>query len=101
MEDQKLDKLKSEKSSSQMQTEKRCSVAQDCVSYCVSGLMSRCRAGSVWPDQIKCKYYQKSTTRDRCMHYIETLGGHCDCAAAQKEARNETNRSDNENEADI
>ena len=96
MEDQKLDKLNLEKSSPKEQAEKRRSVGQDCISYCVSGLMSRCRAGAVWPDQRKCKYYTKSTTRDRCMHYIEALGGHCDCAAAQREARNQTNPNNDE-----
>jgi hypothetical protein len=30
------------------------------------------------------------------MHYVEDLGGHCDCPAAQREARSQTNREDNE-----
>ena len=96
MEDQKLDKLKSDDSCQILQAEKSGSVARNCISYCVSGLMSRCRAGAVWPDQMKCKYYQKSTTRDRCMHYIESLGGHCDCAAAQREARKQASRNADE-----
>ncbi|MBW2436731.1 MAG: hypothetical protein PVH74_11990 [Desulfobacterales bacterium] len=55
--------------------------------YCVSGVMSRCSAGLVWNDQKRCKYAVKSTVRDGCMYYIEAIGGHCDCAEAQRELR--------------
>jgi len=96
MEDQKLDKSSSAKSSQKAQAETCRPGASDCISFCVSGIMSRCRAGSNWLNQRNCKYYVKSTIRDRCMHYIEPLGGHCDCPAAQKEARNHTNRKDDE-----
>jgi hypothetical protein len=96
MEDQKMDKLKPEEPYNKAQTEKHRSVSQDCISYCTSGIMSRCRAGSVWPDQQKCKYYKKSTTRNKCMHYIEALGGHCDCEAAQRESRRQPNRNEDE-----
>jgi hypothetical protein len=59
----------------------------DCLNYCVGGLLSRCGAGPEWQEQKKCKYYRKSTIHHRCMHYIEALGGHCDCADAQREVR--------------
>jgi hypothetical protein len=56
--------------------------------YCVTGLMSRCSAGTIWNEQKRCKYAEKSTVRNRCMHFIEAIDGHCDCAAAQRELRN-------------
>jgi hypothetical protein len=55
--------------------------------YCVAGLMSRCSAGTVWNEQKMCKYADKSTVSNRCMHFIEAIGGHCDCAEAQRELR--------------
>jgi hypothetical protein len=55
--------------------------------YCISGFMSRCGAGPLWIEQQQCKYYVKSTVRNRCMHYIESLNGHCDSADAQRESR--------------
>ena len=62
-------------------------VRLDCANFCVAGLMSRCSAGTVWSDQKICKYAEKSTVNNRCMHFIEAIGGHCDCAAAQRELR--------------
>jgi len=59
-----------------------------CANFCVAGLMSRCSAGTVWNAQKKCKYAEKSTVRNRCMHFIEAIDGHCDCAEAQRELRN-------------
>jgi len=59
----------------------------ECANYCVAGLMSRCSAGTVWNDQNRCKFAEKSTVSDRCMHYIEAIGGHCDCEQAQRELR--------------
>jgi len=56
--------------------------------YCVAGLMSRCSAGAVWNNQKRCKYAEKSTVSNRCMHFIEAIDGHCDCAEAQRELRN-------------
>jgi hypothetical protein len=66
----------------------------DCLNYCVSGMLSRCGAGPEWQKQKKCKYYKRSTIRDRCMHYIETLGGHCDCVDAQLEVRRQKDLED-------
>ena len=56
--------------------------------YCVPGVMSRCSAGLVWNDQKKCKYAVKSTVRNRCMYFIEAIGGHCDSVEAQLVLRN-------------
>jgi hypothetical protein len=55
--------------------------------YCVPGVMSRCSAGALWEDQKRCKYARKSSVRDRCMYYVEAIGGHCDCVEAQRELR--------------
>ena len=60
-------------------------VRLDCVNYCVTGLMSRCSAGTVWNDQKRCKFAEKSTVSNRCMHFIEAIDGHCDCVEAQRE----------------
>ena len=55
--------------------------------YCVAGVMSHCTAGTVWDEQKRCKYAEKSSVSNRCMHFIEAIDGHCDCAAAQRELR--------------
>jgi len=55
------------------------------VNYCKPGMMSRCSAGSVWENQKKCKFSNKSSVRDGCMHYIASLNGHCDSVDAQRE----------------
>jgi len=55
--------------------------------YCVPGMMSRCSAGIDWENQKRCKYSKQSSNRKRCMHYIESLDGHCDCVDAQREIR--------------
>ena len=54
------------------------------VNYCIPGIMSRCSAGLIWQEQKKCKYAIKSTVSDRCMHYIESIYGHCDSVDAQR-----------------
>ena len=59
----------------------------DCINYCVTGLLSRCSAGTVWDEQNKCKFSEKSTISHRCMYYIEAIDGHCDCVEAQSEMR--------------
>jgi hypothetical protein len=71
-----------------------CPEKLDCLNYCVAGMLSRCGAGPTWQKQKKCKYYKKSTIRDRCMHYIEALNGHCDCVDAQREVRRHQNPED-------
>jgi len=57
------------------------------VNYCIPGIMSRCSAGLIWHEQKKCKFARKSTVGDRCMHYIESIYGHCDSVEAQRELR--------------
>ena len=54
------------------------------VNYCIPGTMSRCSAGLIWNEQKKCKYAIKSSFSDRCMHYIESMYGHCDSVDAQR-----------------
>ena len=54
------------------------------VNYCIPGTMSRCSAGLIWHEQKKCKYAIKSSVGDRCMHYIESIYGHCDSVDAQR-----------------
>jgi hypothetical protein len=58
------------------------------VNYCTPGIMSRCSAGLIWQDQKKCKFARKSTISDRCMHYIESIYGHCDSVEAQRDMKN-------------
>ena len=57
------------------------------VNYCIPGIMSRCSAGLIWQEQNKCKFARKSTVGDRCMHYIESIYGHCDSVEAQRELK--------------
>lgn len=56
--------------------------------YCIPGTMSRCSAGLIWQEQKRCKFAKKSTVSNRCMHYIESIDGHCDCVEAQREFSN-------------
>jgi hypothetical protein len=78
--------IPNEKNSCLIREETR-DVRRGCLNYCVSGLMSRCSAGTVWNDQKRCKYAEKSTVSNRCMHFIEAIDGHCDCVEAQRELR--------------
>ena len=68
-----------------LQVPRRRSANLKSVSYCISGIMSRCSAGPTWQKQEKCKFAKKSTIRNRCMHYIKSIDGHCDCVEAQRE----------------
>ena len=77
---------KNEKTDRLQKHRRRCANLEN-ISYCIPGIMSRCSAGSTWPKQEKCKFAKKSTTRNRCMHYITSLDGHCDCVEAQRELR--------------
>ena len=56
--------------------------------YCIPGTMSRCSAGLIWQEQKRCKYAKKSTVSERCMHYIESIDGHCDSVEAQRNFSN-------------
>jgi len=86
-------KFETEKKPDKPQHENRCSLPQDCANLCVGGVMSQCSVGNDWQMQKKCKYYRKSTAKNRCMHYIEALNGHCDCVDAQRKIRREHGRN--------
>lgn len=47
--------------------------------------MYSCGAGPSWQKQKKCKFAKKSTLRNSCMHYIDSIDGHCDCLGAHRE----------------
>ena len=85
--DNNMDKYKPDEKNSCLLRKDNCEVRLECANYCVAGLMSRCSAGRVWNDQNKCKFAEKSTVSNRCMHYVEAIGGHCDCEEAQRELR--------------
>ncbi len=55
--------------------------------YCIPGILSKCSAGELWDDQMLCKYASKSDFAHKCMYFIESLDGHCDCYDAQKDAK--------------
>ena len=54
--------------------------------YCISGILSKCSAGTSWDEQKSCKYAIKSDFASKCMYFIESIDGHCDCMDAQKDA---------------
>jgi hypothetical protein len=54
--------------------------------FCVPGILSKCGAGATWTEHRHCKFAKKSTSSDKCMHYIEAIDGHCDCLDAQKDS---------------
>jgi hypothetical protein len=55
-------------------------VQVDRLSFCKRGLMSVCTAGSV-DEQKKCRFYEKSSSSDKCMYFI--FNKYCDCLEAQ------------------
>jgi hypothetical protein len=56
------------------------------INYCITGILSKCSAGASWSEQRFCKFSIKSDYASKCMYYIESIDGHCDCLEAQKEA---------------
>jgi len=56
------------------------------VNYCIPGILSKCSARELWDEQKHCKYASKSDFAHKCMYFIESLDGHCDCYDAQKDA---------------
>jgi len=56
------------------------------VNYCITGILSKCGAGTSWAEQRVCKYAIKSDYANKCMYFIESIDGHCDCMDAQKDA---------------
>lgn len=82
-----MEKFSQEKKNKHLPIDKdRCSRLQY-PNYCIPGIMSRCSAGTLWENQKKCRFSKKSSVSDRCMHYIVSLDGHCDCVDAQREIR--------------
>jgi hypothetical protein len=59
----------------------------DKMNFCIPGVMSRCGAGKSWEEQKRCKYAKKSSVSQRCMYYIESIDGHCDCIEAQSDKK--------------
>jgi hypothetical protein len=57
------------------------------VNYCIPAVLSRCGAGTNWEAQKRCKFAEKSIVSNRCMYYVESIDGHCDCVEAQSEQR--------------
>jgi hypothetical protein len=85
--DNKMDRCIPDEKKSCLLPKGKYEVRPECVNYCVAGLMSRCGAGTVWDDQRRCRFGEKSNVSNRCMYYIEAIGGHCDCEEAQRELR--------------
>jgi hypothetical protein len=56
------------------------------VNYCIPGILSKCSAGTSWAEQRFCKFSIKSDYANKCMYFIESMDGHCDCLDAQKDA---------------
>ena len=56
------------------------------VNYCIPDILSKCSAGKLWDEQRFCKYSIKSDFESKCMYFIESRNGHCDCYEAQKDA---------------
>jgi hypothetical protein len=55
--------------------------------FCVPGILSKCGAGTTWAEQRLCRFAVKSDFANRCMYYIPSMDGHCDCMDAQKNAQ--------------
>ena len=51
-------------------------------------------AGTTWLRQKRCKVAIKSKISNRCMYYIESIYGHCDCLQAQLESRERKNQTE-------
>ena len=49
--------------------------------FCKKGLMSQCTVSR--PEQIACRFYEKSMVADRCMNVDENLSNHCWSPKAQ------------------
>ncbi len=55
-------------------------MANSMVSFCKRGMMSVCMAASD-TDQNRCKFYEKSRLKNKCMYFI--FDEYCDCLKAQ------------------
>lgn len=56
------------------------------VSFCKKEMMSVCTAASD-SEQTNCRFYEKSSLRNKCMYFI--FDEYCDCLKAQMDAVNE------------
>ena len=56
------------------------------INYCIPGILSTCSAGISWTEHRICKFAVKLDHANKCMYFIESLDGHCDCPEAQKDA---------------
>ena len=56
------------------------------INYCIPGLLSNCGAGKKWSEHKVCRFAIKSSFANKCMYYNGSMGGHCDCLDAQKDA---------------
>ena len=52
-----------------------------------SRIMSFCDGKGITNEQKKCKYFEKSSTMDKCRYYFEEYDGHCGNVLAQQESR--------------
>jgi len=57
------------------------------VNLCAPDLLSLCGAREALHDQKRCRFYRKATHAERCMHFIESINGHCDSVDAQRDGR--------------
>jgi len=56
------------------------------VNYCIPELLSKCGAGETWSEHKICRFAVVSSFANKCMYYIGSMDGHCDCLDAQKDA---------------
>ena len=56
------------------------------INYCIPGILSKCSAGISWKEHRVCKFAVKSDYANKCMYFIKSRDGHCDCPEAQKDA---------------
>jgi len=56
------------------------------INSCISGLLSKCGAGTTWAEHKVCRFAVVSNFCNKCMYYIGSMDGHCDCLDAQKDA---------------
>ena len=82
-----MEKSDLNKSSSRITCERGPDKKAECRNYCACGIMSKCTAGASWREHRECKFSTKSSSGDRCMHYRDTINGHCDCVNAQRELK--------------
>jgi hypothetical protein len=59
-------------------------VQKDNLCFCRSDFMSICTAAGE-SEQIRCKFYKKSSHSDKCMYFV--FDEYCDCLEAQLATR--------------